>query len=259
MDIGTIVGIIMGCILVVVAILMGGGSGFFDVPSIMVTVGGALSATLINFPLPKILGTMKVVRKAFSHKMDDHTDLYARIADFAVRARRDGILALENDIETMDDEFMRKGFQMAIDGNAADVIRHVLEGDIASMLERHTVGHNIFKALANYAPAFGMIGTLIGLVQMLQNLSDPNSIGAGMAVALLTTFYGALVANIIALPIAGKLEQRTDEEVALRRMILEGILSIQEGNSPRVVEEKLKCFLAPVQREKVERESRKAA
>jgi chemotaxis protein MotA len=220
----------------------------------MITVGGAFAATLMNFPLPKILGTMGVVKKAFLGKNEDLVALFKQIADFAVRARRDGILALEDDIDKIQDQFMKKGFQMAVDGNAADVIRHVLEADLSSMIERHVVGHSIFKAIGNYAPAFGMIGTLIGLVQMLRNLSDPSAIGSGMAVALITTLYGAMVANLIAIPIAGKLEQRTGEEVALRKMILEGILAIQEGNSPRVVQEKLRCFIPPKMRGQTESE-----
>jgi len=244
-DIGTIIGILTGTLLIVVSIIMGGGAGFFNAPALMITVGGALAATLMNFPLPKVLGTMGVVRKAFSNKSEDLVALFKQLSDFAVRARRDGILALEDDIEKIQDEFMRKGFQMAVDGNAADVIKHVLEADIMSMMERHVTGQGIFKAIGNYAPAFGMIGTLIGLIQMLRNLSDPSSIGAGMSVALLTTLYGAMVANLIALPIAGKLEQRTNEEVALRKMVLEGVLAIQEGNSPRVVQEKLRSSLPP--------------
>lgn len=251
MDIGTIVGLFLALGLVFGAIAMGGGAGFFDPTSVMLTVGGSFAATLMNFPLPKIIGTMGVVRKAFMNRTDDVLRLFNQISDFATRARRDGILALENDIESIEDPFMKKGFQMAVDGNAADVIRHVLDTDISSMADRHMVGISIFKALGNYAPAFGMIGTLVGLVQMLRNLEDPSTIGAGMAVALLTTLYGALVANLIALPIAGKLEQRSSEEIAMRNMVLEGILSIQEGNSPRVVQEKLKSFMAPKDREQI--------
>ncbi len=251
MDLGTIIGILLGSTLIIVAIAMGGGAGFVDYPSMMITVGGAFAATLINYPLPRIISTIRVVRKAFSSTAGDSVALFRQISDFAVKARRDGILALENEIETVKDPFLKKGFQMAIDGNTADVIRHVLTEDINWMIERHLVGQGIFRALANFAPAFGMIGTLIGLVQMLRNLTDPSTIGAGMAVALITTFYGALVANLIALPIAGKLEQRSNEEVALKRMALEGILAIQEGNSPRVVQEKLRSYLSPKVREQL--------
>lgn len=249
MDIGTLIGILVGVFLVVGSIVMGGGAGFFNPAAIMITIGGSFAAVLIAYPLPKVLGVLGVVRKAFTTREHDVLPLYQQISDFASRARRDGILALEDDIENIQDEFMRKGFQMAVDGNEATVIRHVLERDIETLSERHGIGHGIFKALGNYAPAFGMIGTLIGLVQMLRQLEDPSTIGAGMAVALLTTLYGALVANLIALPIAGKLEQRTEEEVATRHMVMEGVLAIQEGNSPRVVQEKLKSFMPPKLRE----------
>lgn len=254
MDVGTVIGIVAGLFFILVAIIMGGGSGFLDGPSMMITIGGSFAATLMNFPLPKIVSTMKVVRKAFTGKGPDVLAIYKTVSDFAVRARRDGILALEEDIEKVNDEFMKKGFQMAVDGSTADVISHVMREDINSMGERHLTGIGIFKALANYAPAFGMIGTLIGLVQMLRNLSDPSSIGSGMATALITTFYGALVSNLIALPIAGKLEQRSNEEIAVKNMILEGILAVQEGNSPRVVQEKLRSFIAPDLRAKTEGE-----
>ncbi len=258
MDIGSIIGISMGWLLVIIAIVMGGGAGFLNIPSVMITIGGAIASTLIHFPLPKVLATMGVVRKAFMSREHDSIKLFEQLSDIAVRARRDGILALENDIEQMTDLFMKKGFQMAVDGNSTDIIRHVLEEDINSMMARHIVGQGIFKALGNYAPAFGMIGTLIGLVQMLRNMSNPSAIGSGMAVALITTLYGAMVANIFALPIAGKLEQRSGEEVAIKTMVLEGILSIQEGNSPRVVQEKLRSFMPPKIRLQTEENERKA-
>jgi chemotaxis protein MotA len=249
MDLGSIIGIVLGWLFIIVSIVMGGGAGFINYPSIMITIGGAVASTLMQYPLPKIMATMGVIRKAFLSREHDYVQLFSKLSEFAVRARRDGILALENDIEQMEDAFMRKGFQMAVDGNSTDIIRHVLEEDVNSMVARHIVGQGILKALASYAPAFGMIGTLIGLVQMLREMDDPSKIGSGMAVALITTLYGALVANCIALPIAGKLEQRTNEEVALKTMVVEGIISIQEGNSPRVVEEKLRSFMPPKIRE----------
>jgi len=254
MDIGTLIGIILGTALVVSAIVMGGGAGFINAPAMMITIGGAFAATLMNFPLPKIIGTIRIVRKAFANQDANHIALFKQLDDFAVRARRDGILGLENDVENLDDRFMKRGLQMAVDGNPAEIIESVLEQDISSMLDRHEIGHSIFQAIGNYAPAFGMIGTLIGLIQMLRNLEDPSSIGLGMAVALLTTLYGAIVANMVALPIAGKLEQRTKEEEAIRRMVLEGILSIQQGDSPRVTKEKLHCYMSPALREQTDEE-----
>jgi chemotaxis protein MotA len=250
MDIGSIAGAVLGWLLVFIAIAMGGGSGFFNAPSILITVGGAIAATLMHYPLPHVMAVMKVARKALFMKELDYITLYNQLTDYAVRARRDGLLALEDDIEKIEDPFMRKGFQMAVDGSTMEVLRSVLEDDLSAMQERHIVGQGIFKALGGYAPAFGMIGTLVGLVAMLKNMSDPKSLGSGMAVALLTTMYGAMVANLVALPTAGKLEQRTLEEVALKTMVIEGIVAIQEGHSPRIVEEKLRAFIPPSVREK---------
>lgn len=250
MDIGSIAGAVLGWLLVFVAIFMGGGQGFFNAPSILITVGGAIAATLMHYPMPHVFAVMKVARKALFMKELDYVALFEQLTDYAVRARRDGLLALEEDIEKIDDPFMKKGFQMAVDGSSMEVLRSVLEDDLTAMQQRHIIGQGIFKALGAYAPAFGMIGTLVGLVAMLQNMSDPKSLGSGMAVALLTTMYGAMVANLVALPTAGKLEQRSQEEVALKTMIIEGIISIQEGHSPRVVEEKLRAFIPPLAREK---------
>lgn len=252
MDVGTLIGIVIGVVLVTSSIVMGGGGGFINLPAMMITFGGAFAATLINFPLPKIIGTVRIVRKAFASRDEDQLALFNLLSGFAVRARRDGILGLEEDVENLEDPFMKKGMQMGVDGNPAEVIEAVLEQDIDSMVERHAVGHGIFQAVGSYAPAFGMIGTLIGLIQMLRTLDDPSTIGAGMAVALLTTLYGALIANMIALPIAGKLEQRTQEEVSIRRMVLQGVLSIQQGDSPRVSQEKLRSYMPPVLRARSE-------
>ncbi len=254
MDIGSIAGAVLGWLLVFIAIAMGGGSGFFNAPSILITVGGAIAATLMHYPMPHVLAVMKVARKALFMKEQDYTTVYEQLTDYAVRARRDGLLALESDVEQIEDPFMKKGFQMAVDGSSMEVLRAVLEDDLAAMQERHIVGQGIFKALGNYAPAFGMIGTLVGLVAMLQNMSDPKSLGSGMAVALLTTMYGAMVANLVALPTAGKLEQRTQEEVGLKTMVIEGIVSILEGHSPRIVEEKLRAFIPPSVRAKISQE-----
>ena len=249
MDLGAIIGSVLGWLLIIMAIAMGGGSGFVNGPSLMITVGGAIAATLMHYPLKQVLAVMKVARKALLMHKQDHNKVFQQMTDYAMRARRDGLLALEDDIDKIDDPFMKKGFQMAVDGSTTEILRGVLEDELAAMQERHLIGQGIFKALGSYAPAFGMIGTLVGLVAMLKNMSDPTQIGAGMAVALLTTLYGAMVANLIALPTAGKLEQKSQEESALKTMVIEGIIAIQEGHSPRVVSEKLRAFVPPDIRE----------
>lgn len=250
MDIGTLTGIIVGLILILGSIVMGGSpDSFIDIPSAMITIGGTIAATLITYPMPKVKAVFAVTKKIMNAGSLDISPWYRTIIDLATIARRDGILALEDRLDNISDEFLRRGLQMLVDGNPADVVSTILQMEIDNMEDRHSIGHSMWKSMGAYAPAFGMIGTLIGLIQMLQNLDDPSKIGSGMAVALLTTFYGAFVANMFCIPIQGKLEQRTAEEVHLKKMLLSGILSIQAGDSPRIVGEKLQVFLAPGERE----------
>lgn len=252
MDVTTLIGIASGLGLVLVAILQGGGvSLFINMPSLMITVGGTIGATLINFPLPKVIKVMGVVKKAFFHKEPSSGNTIATLVEFARIARREGALALEERIEQTDDVFFRKGIQLVVDGTPPESIREILTIDLDSLQERHQVGQSIFTAMGNYSPAFGMIGTLIGLIQMLRSLEDPSKIGAGMATALVTTFYGVLMANLVFLPIAGKLRVRSTEEVLNKRLIMEGIIAIQSGDNPRVVEDKLKSFIPPESRKKI--------
>ena len=256
MDLGTLAGVLAGTFLIMGSIMYGGGNAsalkaFIDYPSMGIVIGGTIAALLINYPLPKVRDVLKVTMKVMSAHKLDLMPWYAIIVEVATVARRDGILALEDRLPKIDDAFLRKGLQMMVDGSAADAVQTILEKEIANMEERHLIGQSIWGAIGNFGPAFGMIGTLVGLVQMLQNMSDPSSIGAGMAVALITTFYGAVIANLFALPIKGKLEQRSAEELTLKRMLLLGIMSIQAGDSPRIVGEKLLVYIPPADREKV--------
>lgn len=254
MDIATFVGIISGTAIVLWAILMGCGLGtFFDVPSLMITVGGTIAATLINFPLNKVIGTVRVAKNAFLHKEPDPSETISKLVEFGVKARREGILVLEEQVERENDAFLQKGLRLAVDGTPPEVIREILSRDLDFLEQRHVTGHKILKAMGGLAPAFGMIGTLIGLVQMLRTLDDPSKIGSGMAVALLTTFYGSMMANLVFLPLAGKLEYRTSQEVLLKGLMIEGILAIQSGDNPRIIEEKLKAFVSPEVRQKMEK------
>jgi len=257
MDFTTLIGIVSGVGLVLVAIFMGGGiSIFINIPSMMITFGGTLGATLINFPFSKVMGVLRVVKNAFFYREISPDEVIKQLVDFATIARREGVLALEQRISSLNDPFLQKGLQLAVDGTPPETIREILRTDIDYLASRHKVGQEIFNAMGTYAPAFGMIGTLIGLIQMLRTLDDPSKIGQGMATALLTTFYGALFANLICLPIAGKLKVRSEEEILSRELIVEGILSIQSGDNPRIVEEKLKAFIAPRLREKIKVERR---
>ncbi|RKY36505.1 MAG: motility protein A [Candidatus Omnitrophota bacterium] len=250
MDLSTVIGIIAGILLIVVTILLGGSlMAFVNIPSVAVTIGGMISATLINYPLPKLMGAIAVAQKAFFWKLPECTEIITMLGQYATIARRDGVLALESTIETIQDPFMKKGVQMVVDGTAPDLTKIILSNDMSFLEDRHREGQGIFLAMGTYAPAFGMIGTLIGLVQMLQTMDDPSSIGSGMAVALLTTLYGAIVANLICLPIAGKLKTRSEEEILLKQIVLAGVEAIQSGDSPRIVEEKLKVFIPPKRRD----------
>jgi chemotaxis protein MotA len=246
MDIATIIGIITAFSLVVSAILFGGSlTMFINIPSIMIVVGGTLGATMVNYPLPDIFKVMKVVKNAFFLKHFTMKEMITNFVSLSGTARREGILALETAINDIDDDFMKKGLQLSVDGLEPLSIKEILDTEIINIQDRHKLGAEIFTTLGTFAPALGMIGTLIGLVQMLQTMEDPSTIGPAMAVALLTTFYGSLIANIICLPIAGKLKNRSNDEVMMKELMSEGIMSIAKGDNPRLLEQKLNAFLSP--------------
>jgi chemotaxis protein MotA len=251
-DVTTIVGILAGFAALFFAIFQGGGVGtFINMPSLMITAGGTIAATLINYPLGEILRVMKVTKRAFLHKLANPEQVIRSMVSFAEKARRDGLLALEKDLKTVDEPFMKGGLELAIDGLDPDLVSSMLRMELTFLMERHRRGQGMLKAMGKFAPAFGMLGTLIGLISMLRSIEDPSSIGPGMAVALITTFYGTLIANLICLPLAGKLEAISEHEAMVKELVIEGIRSIQSGDSPRVVDRKLKSFLAPAMREKV--------
>ncbi len=260
MDIGTVIGIIAAFGLVLWGIMLGGSlSQFWDAPSVAIVLGGTTAALLVSFPLSRITGMVAVVRKAFFAAPQEPGSVIAKMVRYAERARREGMLALEEDSESEPDAFLRKGLRLAVDGTDPNLLEKILETDIGQIEARHKSGKSILETGGTFAPAFGMIGTLIGLINMLASLEDPSSIGAGMATALITTFYGALMANAVFLPMAGKLELRSGEEILVKEMVIDGIMAIQSGDSPRIVEEKLKSFLSPSQRQLVEDSKQKAA
>ncbi|HFE65157.1 motility protein A [candidate division KSB1 bacterium 4484_188] len=249
LDIATLLGLFGGILVILLAVMIGGGLGaFINIPSMLVVIGGTVAAVLVQYPLEDVLGVIGVLRKTLLTKTSELPKLIETIVRFAEEARRDGLLTLEKHAKEIDDDFIRDGIQLAIDGTEPELLREILSTEVDNLESRHGKGHGILEAFGTYAPAFGMIGTLIGLVIMLQNMKDPSSIGPSMAVALITTFYGAVMANLIFLPLAGKLKERTKEEVHVRELIMEGILSIQSGDNPRLVEQKLKTFLPPKDR-----------
>ena len=252
MDLATIIGIIAGFGLVIVAIATGEGTSFFlSIQSVEIVFGGTLGATLINFPMKDLFSVMKVMSKVFTQAKISYSGTINKLVALAEKARREGILAIEMELETVDDDFLKSGIQYAVDGTEPEYIRAIMESELQSLDERHKLGQSIFLAMGTYAPALGMIGTLIGLIQMLSGLDDPSKIGEGMATALVTTLYGAMIANLFFLPVAGKLSNRSKEETLQKELILEGILSIQSGDNPRFVREKLLTFLPPAARAEI--------
>ncbi len=252
MDISTLIGLLAGIILIGWGIMMDASLGmFWNLPSVFIVLGGTFAATFVNYPLPRVLGVAKVVKNAFSTRLMDPSEVIELLVRFAEKARREGLLALEDEADRLDEMFLRKGIQLVVDGTDPALVRDILETELAFLEDRHKGGQGMFETMGTLSPAFGMIGTLIGLIAMLKNLQNPDAIGPGMAVALLTTFYGALLANLVFLPIAGKLKVKSAEEILLKEVMIEGILSIQAGDNPRIVEEKLKAFLAPQLRQMV--------
>lgn len=244
MDIATIIGFIAGFGCVIVSVISGSSPlVFVHIPSMMIVVGGMLSATLIHFPLKNFLSIAKVTRKTLLFSMPAPGQIIQDVVNYTAVNRRDGALALEQHISKLKDPFMIRALQMVVDGTDQRDIRAQMDLEIAYLQERHDSGKKILDFMGASAPAFGMIGTLIGLVQMLGSLESPDQIGAGMAVALLTTFYGAILANLVFIPLSGKLALRSKGETLMREMILEGILGLVRGDSPTSVRDKMSAFL----------------
>ena len=250
MDITTVIGTALGFGLVLFAMASGEGglTIFIHVGSLMIVGGGTIAVTLMNFPLETIRGIVKVILRTFLFKLNSPGQEIDRIIEYANLARKEGLLALESKLKEVDDPFFAKGVQLVIDGFPAETVRDIMELEAEWQRQRHVTGKKMLDALGGFAPAFGMIGTLVGLVQMLQNLSDPSAIGGGMATALLTTLYGAMAANMMFIPLSGKLEIRAAEEGLLRDLMIEGIVAIQSGEGPQLIKEKLKSFVAPAER-----------
>jgi len=244
MDLGTIIGLAAGCAMLFGSILMASDiRPFLDIPSIVLVGGGSLCAALVSFPIQNVFAVVKVTKKAFFTRPRDPRTLIADMVAYAEVARREGILALESITSQIEDPFIVQGIQMAVDGTDPDLIETIMTSELEAVEARHAEGKAMFDNIGRSAPAFGMIGTLLGLVIMLKNMADPSSIGPAMAVALLTTFYGAVIANVFALPLADKLGRRSREEVLLKMIVVRGVMAIQSGDNPRIVEQKLRTFL----------------
>jgi len=245
LELTTIVGLGFGIIAVIISIMLDGQiSSFIDIPSIFVVFGGTIASTLVSFH-GKVLKTVgEVYSTAFKKKDTDLKKDIDLIIDIANIARKDGLLALENAIEKIDNPFLKKGIMLVVDGADPELIKNIMESEIYFIQDRHSQGQAMIDSMAAYAPAYGMIGTLIGLINMLKKLSDPDSLGPSMAVALVTTFYGVVLANLVFTPISKKLKSITAAETIEKELLLEGLLSIQDGENPRIIKDKLYSFLS---------------
>jgi chemotaxis protein MotA len=245
-DKATVIGIASAWGVVLLGILIAPGSrlsAFVDYPSMMMVVGGAIAAVLIAYPLKTFLSVPKVAKKAVFPNVPKMGPVIAQLVEFSEIARRDGILALESKTDEVEDPFILLGIQMAVDGTDSETIECILRSEMEAVAGRHKIGKSLLDTLNKYAPAFGMIGTLVGLIIMLGNMDDPAAIGPGMAVALLTTLYGAAVSNMICAPLSDKLAFYSKQELQVREIIIRGILSIQDGDNPRVLAQKLNTVL----------------
>jgi chemotaxis protein MotA len=254
MDLATILGAILGFGLVLFAMATGPGGVviFIHVPSMIIVFGGTFAVTMMNFPMSEVKSIVKVMMVTAFHKSSTPAEEIERIVEYANLARKEGLLALETKLQEVEDSFFAKGVQLVIDGFDDKTVRDIMDVEADWQRQRHGTGKKLMDQMGAFAPAFGMIGTLVGLVQMLQNLSDPSMIGQGMATALLTTLYGAMLSNMLFLPLSGKLEVLANDEGLLRELMIEGIVAIQSGEKPALIKEKLKGFLSPSIRDSVE-------
>jgi len=252
LDLATLTGLVGACLVVALAIFLGGSvSAFVDAPALILVVGGTLLVTLMKFSFKQFTNAAKVAIKAFIYRVPEPEELIDKSVLLAHQARASGLLALEE--ADVPDEFFRKALNLVVDGHDPEVVRSILTKDLDLTLKRHREGQAIFKAIGDAAPAMGMIGTLIGLVQMLGSMNDPKQVAPAMAIALLTTLYGAMIANLIAIPIADKLTLRSTEERLSKSLIIDAIMSIQDGQHPRVMQDLLKNYLPKSRRAEEQR------
>jgi chemotaxis protein MotA len=262
MDLATLIGLIAALGIVGVVMIMDGGTPaeLFSHPSALLLIfGGAFVATMMTVPLEVALKLPKYIGIAFKVKKVNMPEIIEVIARMADKARREGLLALEEESKKIDDAFLRKGIMLVVDGTDPAQVRTILELEIEHMEERHAAGIGFFGSAGGFAPTFGIIGTVMGLISVLKQLDDPSKLAKSIAAAFLATLWGLLSANLLWLPIGGKLQSRSSEEVAFRRMMMEGILSLQAGENPRIIKEKLSTFLPPAERGKEGKKGKQSA
>jgi len=252
MDLGSVLGLVLGIACVVISIFIADGqmSSYWDLPSVFITVGGGICSTLIHFRLKDLIGIGKLMKHIFTDKASSANETIEMLVKLSEKTRREGLLSIEPELEEMDDPFIKQSLQLVVDGIESETIKDFMDTEIENMQERHSKGQAIFNMMAAIFPAWGMIGTLIGLINLLLKLDDPSQIGPQMSVALVTTFYGSVLSNFICIPMAGKLKMKSDEEVHMKEMIAEAVISIQAGENPKMLEQKLRIFLTPDERKK---------
>jgi chemotaxis protein MotA len=241
-------GCIVGCALLEGAHLM----GFLQLSAFMLVIGGTVGVSLMSFPLSTAIGIFGITKIAFFEKRIDLNEVIVKLVGFAEKARKEGLLALEVELESVQDPFLKKGLQLVTDGVDMHVTEEILEHDLNFVEERHHVGEAFFSTMGGYSPTLGIIGTVFGLVNALGKLENPEEMGNAIAAAFIATLYGVTFANVVFLPIAAKLKVRSQEEVLVRQVIIEGILSIEVGDNPRITEEKFKVFLSPKKRDEIQ-------
>lgn len=260
MDIATILGLLTGLLMVGSAMWIGGDTlPFVHLPSLLITFGGTLAALLIHFPAKRVGSAFSVARNCFVSSLPEPADVLDQFRRFATIVRRGGLLALEPIAEQQSDAFLKTGLELIAGGCDPETLTSVLQHEKNAITQRHASGRQLFEVMASAAPAWGMIGTLIGLARMLSHLTDPAQIGSGLAVALLTTLYGALFAHLFCIPLAGKLESRHTEEAIVRDIMMEGFRALQEEHSPGLIEERLRAWIPPQQRTEMPSDHARAA
>ena len=254
MDIATIIGLVGSVAMVLFASISAGGNPLLllNLPSLLIVVLGSYFALTISLTLPNALGVFSIMKRTFSIPTFNEQSIIQKMMAFSEKARREGLLALEDELEDLDDEFMKKGLRIVVDGTDASIIRDLLELEISQMQSRHVEKQGWILTWGTLTPAFGMMGTIVGLVNMLQNLEDKASIGPNMALAIITTLYGSLVANVMNVPFATKLKSQDVQEATVKEMVIEGVLSIQAGENTRILAMKLMAYLTPTLRKTME-------
>ncbi|QTQ11737.1 motility protein A [Treponema parvum] len=256
MDVATIIGIVGGGAMIIMSVMTSGGTlgGIIDIPSVFMTIGGSYFALYIGFPLSKTLGLFKIMGRAFKVPDFGEKQIVQNLVALSEKARREGILALEDGLDDIEDAFMRTGLRLVVDGTDGAIIRSILENEMNQVEGRHMAWITVINQWAGFAPGFGMMGTVVGLIGMLNNLEDKSSLGPNMAVALITTLYGSMLANWLITPFSQKLLTHNAAEIKTKEMIIEGVLAIQAGENPRIMAQKLLTYLDPITRKSIEAE-----